>query len=33
VRVYYGEFYRDEKSLAVAREAGIELVDLGKTGD
>ncbi|HEV8232552.1 MAG TPA: cytidine/deoxycytidylate deaminase family protein [Thermoanaerobaculia bacterium] len=29
--VYYGEFYRDEKSLAVAREAGIELVDLGKT--
>ena len=30
-RVYYGEFYRDEKSLAVAREAGIELVDLGKT--
>lgn len=29
-RVYYGEFYRDEKSLAVAREAGIELIDLGK---
>jgi dCMP deaminase len=29
VRVYYGEFYRDEKSLRVAREAGIELVDLG----
>jgi len=29
-RVYYGEFYRDEKSLAVAREAGIELVDLGQ---
>jgi len=29
-RVYYGEFYRDEKSLAVARQAGIELVDLGK---
>ena len=28
-RVYYGEFYRDEKSLAVARQAGIELVDLG----
>ncbi len=25
-RVYYGEFYRDEKSLAVARQAGIELV-------
>jgi dCMP deaminase len=30
-RVYYGEFYRDEKSLAVARDAGIELVDLGST--
>ncbi len=29
-RVYYGEFYRDEKSIAVARQAGIELVDLGK---
>jgi len=29
-RVYYGEFYRDEKSLAVARQANIELVDLGK---
>jgi dCMP deaminase len=28
IRVYYGEFYRDEKSLRVAREAGIELVDL-----
>ena len=28
-RVYYGEFYRDQKSLAVARDAGIELVDLG----
>jgi dCMP deaminase len=28
-KVYYGEFYRDEKSLAVARQAGIELVDLG----
>ena len=29
-RVYYGEFYRDERSLQVAREAGIELIDLGK---
>jgi dCMP deaminase len=29
-RVYYGEFYRDEKSLAVARQANIELVDLGR---
>ena len=28
-RVYFGEFYRDERSLAVARQAGIELVDLG----
>ena len=27
-RVYYGEFYRDERSIQVAREAGIELVDL-----
>lgn len=31
-RVYYGEFYRDQRSLAVAREAGIELVDLGDAG-
>jgi len=30
-RVYYGEFYRDERSIAVARSAGIELVDLGAT--
>jgi len=28
VRVYYGEFYRDERSLAVAKDAGIELVSL-----
>ncbi len=27
-RVYYGEFYRDERSLDVARELGLELVDL-----
>jgi dCMP deaminase len=27
-RIYYGEFYRDERSLRVARTAGIELVDL-----
>jgi dCMP deaminase len=27
-RVYYGEFYRDERSLEVARELGMELVDL-----
>ena len=28
VRVYFGEFYRDERSLHVARDCGIELVDL-----
>ena len=27
-RIYYGEFYRDEKSLSVARQIGVELVDL-----
>ncbi len=27
-RVFYGEFYRDEKSLEIARQLGIELVDL-----
>lgn len=27
-RIYYGEFYRDERSLQVASQAGIELVDL-----
>jgi len=27
-RIYYGEFYRDERSLQVAAQAGIELVDL-----
>ena len=27
-RVYYGEFYRDERSIEVARKLGIELVDL-----
>ena len=27
-RIYYGEFYRDERSLRVAGEAGIELVSL-----
>jgi dCMP deaminase len=26
--VYYGEFYRDERSIEVARELGIALVDL-----
>ena len=28
VAIYYGEFYRDERSLRVAAEAGIRLVDL-----
>jgi dCMP deaminase len=27
-RIYYGEFYRDAKSLAIARQLGIDLVDL-----
>jgi dCMP deaminase len=27
-RVYYGEFYRDTRSLELASKAGIELVDL-----
>src|SRR2546422_2726158 len=26
--IFYGEFYRDQKSLEVARRLGIELVDL-----
>jgi dCMP deaminase len=28
--VYYGEFYRDQRSVEVARELGIELVDLSE---
>lgn len=27
-RIYFGEFYRDERSLRVAAGAGIELIDL-----
>ncbi len=27
-KIYYGEFYRDRRSLKVAREIGVELVDL-----
>jgi dCMP deaminase len=27
-RIYYGEFYRDERSLRVAAQIGIQLVDL-----
>jgi len=29
-RVYYGEFYRDTRSIDVARELEIELVDLSR---
>ncbi len=28
--VYYGEFYRDERSIEVARHVGIELIDLSQ---
>ncbi len=28
--VYYGEFYRDERSIQVARQLGIELIDLSR---
>ena len=28
-RIYYGEFYRDERIVDFARQLGIELVDLG----
>ncbi|MBD3868901.1 MAG: dCMP deaminase family protein [Acidobacteria bacterium] len=28
VTVYYGEFYRDERSLEIANELGVKLVDL-----
>lgn len=28
--IYFGEFYRDEKSLRVARELGLELIDLSR---
>ena len=30
-RIYFGEFYRDEKSLRVAQELGLELIDLSET--
>ena len=32
-RIYYLEFYRDEKILAVARQAGIELRQITMSGD
>ena len=28
-RVHYGEFYRDQRSLEIAEQLGIELIDLG----
>ena len=28
IRIYYGEFYREEKSFAIAKELGIELVQI-----
>ncbi len=32
-RIYYGEFYRDERVLRFAEELGIELIDLGLEED
>ena len=32
-RIYYGEFYRDEKSIRIAKQIGIDLVDLGTGGE
>jgi dCMP deaminase len=29
-RIYYGEFYRDERSIEVAGELGLELIDLSR---
>jgi len=28
-RIYYGEFYRDDRSREVANEIGMELIDIG----
>jgi dCMP deaminase len=30
-RIYYGEFYRDERSLQIAGQAGVELIPLLET--
>jgi dCMP deaminase len=30
--VYYGEFYRDERSIEVARRLGVDLIDLNREG-
>jgi len=32
-RIFYGEFYRDTRSIEAARELGIELVDLREARD
>ncbi len=32
-RIYFGEFYRDEKSIRVARQLGLELMDLSAIRD
>ena len=32
-RIYYGEFYRDEKSIRIAKQIGITLIDLGSGGE
>ena len=32
-RIYFGEFYRDPRSLDVARQLGIELIDLERSPD
>lgn len=29
-RIFYGEFYRDEKSIRIAKECGIALVDMSE---
>jgi dCMP deaminase len=31
-RIYYGEFYRDPRSLEIARDAGVELISLADAG-
>src|SRR2546427_7260160 len=31
-KIFYGEFYRDQKSLEVARRLGINLIDLAPAG-
>ena len=31
-KIYYGEFYRDERSIRVAKQLAIKLIRLGSTG-